>query len=63
VSTGSGGRLARQWVTVHGRRMHARVAADAPPGAGLPLVLMHGLSVSSLSLLPTAARLAAGRRE
>jgi 2-hydroxy-6-oxonona-2,4-dienedioate hydrolase len=59
---GRGGRLASQWATVNGRRMHARVATDTPPGAGLPVVLMHGLSVSSRSLLPTAARLAAGRR-
>jgi 2-hydroxy-6-oxonona-2,4-dienedioate hydrolase len=59
---GQRSRLASQWATVNGRRMHARVATDAPPGAGLPVVLMHGLSVSSRSLLPTAARLAAGRR-
>jgi pimeloyl-ACP methyl ester carboxylesterase len=38
--------------------MHARVATDAPPGARLPVVLIHGLSVSSRYLLPTAVRLA-----
>ena len=52
---GQGGRLASQWATVNGRRMHARVATDTPPGTGLPVVLMHGLSVSSRSLRPTAA--------
>jgi 2-hydroxy-6-oxonona-2,4-dienedioate hydrolase len=62
MSTGSGGRLASQWATLNGRRVHARVATDTPPGLGLPVMLIHGLSVSSRSLLPTAARLAAGRR-
>ena len=59
---GQGCRLASQWATVNGRRMHARVAADMPPGTGRPVVLIHGLSVSSCSLLPTARRLAAYHR-
>jgi 2-hydroxy-6-oxonona-2,4-dienedioate hydrolase len=53
------GRLASQWATANGWRIHAQVATDTPPGTGLPVVLIHGLSVSSRSLLPTAARLAA----
>jgi 2-hydroxy-6-oxonona-2,4-dienedioate hydrolase len=56
------GRLASRWVTANGWRMHAQVATDVPPGTGLPVVLIHGLSVSSRSLRPTAARLAADRR-
>jgi 2-hydroxy-6-oxonona-2,4-dienedioate hydrolase len=59
---GQGGGLASQWATVNGWRMHAQVATDTPRGTGLPVVLIHGLSVSSRSLLPTAAWLAAARR-
>jgi 2-hydroxy-6-oxonona-2,4-dienedioate hydrolase len=56
------GRLASQWATANGWRIHAQVATDTSPGKGLPVVLIHGLSVSSRYLLPTAARLAADRR-
>jgi 2-hydroxy-6-oxonona-2,4-dienedioate hydrolase len=44
----------------NGWRIHVQVATDTP-GTGLPVVLLHGLSVSSRYLRPTAARLAADR--
>ena len=56
------GRWASHWATANGWRVYARVATDTPPGTGLPVVLIHGLSVSGRYLLPTATRLAAGRR-
>jgi pimeloyl-ACP methyl ester carboxylesterase len=51
--------LTSAWRTVAGRRMHERRggAAGAPP-----LVLVHGLGVSSRYLVPVAERLAAERR-
>jgi 2-hydroxy-6-oxonona-2,4-dienedioate hydrolase len=55
------GRLASHWATANGWRIHAQGATDTPPGTGLPVVLIHGLSVSGRYLLPTAARLAADR--
>jgi 2-hydroxy-6-oxonona-2,4-dienedioate hydrolase len=62
MSRRRGGRWASHWATANGWRIHAQVATDMPPGTGLPVVLIHGLSVSSRYLLPTAARLAADRR-
>jgi 2-hydroxy-6-oxonona-2,4-dienedioate hydrolase len=50
-------RLESWWATVGGVRMHARVRA-APGATGPPVVLVHGLGVSSRSLAPTAALLA-----
>ncbi|MFL5734755.1 MAG: alpha/beta fold hydrolase, partial [Chloroflexia bacterium] len=47
--------LESKWVTVGGRRMHARVSE----GGGLPpVVLVHGLGVSSRYMVPTALRMA-----
>lgn len=43
------------WIKVHGRRAHARVADEA---AGTPIVLVHGIGVSSAYLVPTALALA-----
>ncbi len=51
------GRLESTWVTVAGRRMHVRVSTDSPPSP-LPVVLVHGLGVSSRYMIPTARRLA-----
>jgi 2-hydroxy-6-oxonona-2,4-dienedioate hydrolase len=42
----------RKWETVCGTRAHARVA-----GTGPPIVLVHGLGVSSLYFVPLARRL------
>ncbi len=44
-----------RWTRVHGRVVHARVADAA---AGTPIVLVHGLGVSSAYLVPTALALA-----
>ena len=52
------GHLTSLWTTVQGRRLYARVSTDPVPPGRLPVVLVHGLVVSSLYLAPTAARLA-----
>jgi pimeloyl-ACP methyl ester carboxylesterase len=58
VSTRSG-KLESQWTTVCGLKMHARVSDERPSTAGrVPVVLVHGLIVSSLYMMPTAERLA-----
>src|SRR3712207_2913062 len=49
------------WTVVHGRRIHARVwrGPEAGPGSEVaPVVLVHGLAVSSRYFAPTAVRLA-----
>lgn len=46
------------WVTVAGRRVHARVTIDPAPPGPTPIVLVHGLLVSGRYLIPTASRLA-----
>ena len=51
-------RLGSLWVDVGGLRMHARAATDAALGAALPVVLVHGLVVSSRYMIPLAERLA-----
>ena len=48
--------LMSSWTMVGGRRMHALVAAGGTGGP--PVVLVHGLGVSSRYMIPTAARLA-----
>lgn len=46
-------RVQSRWHEVDGRKMHARVAvADAPPGRP-PVVMVHGLSISSRYMVPT----------
>jgi 2-hydroxy-6-oxonona-2,4-dienedioate hydrolase len=50
-------RLESWWTTVGGVQIHARVRA-ATGATGPPVVLVHGLGVSSRSLAPTAALLA-----
>jgi 2-hydroxy-6-oxonona-2,4-dienedioate hydrolase len=47
--------LTSAWYIVGGLRMHVRVAGD---GASPPVVLVHGLGVSSRYFLPTQMRLA-----
>jgi pimeloyl-ACP methyl ester carboxylesterase len=51
-------RLRSEWSDVAGLRMHARVATDASPGGALPVVLVHGLVVSSRYMIPLAGLLA-----
>jgi pimeloyl-ACP methyl ester carboxylesterase len=46
------------WTTVHGYRVYSRLSVKAPPDGTLPVVLVHGLAVSSLYMVPTAEHLA-----
>lgn len=48
--------LTSNWTAVNGLRMHARIAIGTPPG--LPIVLVHGLVVSSRYMIPLAQLLA-----
>jgi 2-hydroxy-6-oxonona-2,4-dienedioate hydrolase len=50
-------RLGSLWVDVGGLRMHARAAIDTADGAALPVVLVHGLVVSSRYMIPLGVRL------
>jgi 2-hydroxy-6-oxonona-2,4-dienedioate hydrolase len=50
------------WQRVEGRPMYARVWPGPPEGAGLPIVLVHGLGVSSRYMVPTGLRLARTHR-
>jgi 2-hydroxy-6-oxonona-2,4-dienedioate hydrolase len=52
------GTLVSRWTTIDGRRMHARVSTDPVPPERIPVVLVHGMVVSSLYMVPTAERLA-----
>lgn len=52
------GRLKSTWTTVDGYRIHARVSTNRVPPERIPIVLVHGLSVSSLYMLPIARALA-----
>jgi 2-hydroxy-6-oxonona-2,4-dienedioate hydrolase len=51
-------RLGSRWVEVGGLRMHARSAIHAANAEALPVVLVHGLVVSSRYMIPLAKRLA-----
>ncbi len=53
--------LTSVWCTLNGQRVHARVASAASPLL-TPIVLVHGLSVSSRYMVPTAKRLAPFRQ-
>jgi 2-hydroxy-6-oxonona-2,4-dienedioate hydrolase len=52
------GPLQSRWTVVDGRRMHMRVSTDPVPPDRVPVVLVHGMVVSSLYMVPTAERLA-----
>jgi 2-hydroxy-6-oxonona-2,4-dienedioate hydrolase len=43
---------------VDGRRMHARVSVDPVPADRIPVVVVHGMVVSSLFMAPLSRRLA-----
>jgi pimeloyl-ACP methyl ester carboxylesterase len=51
-------RLGSVWLDVGGLRMYARAAANAANAEALPVVLVHGLVVSSRYMIPLAERLA-----
>ncbi len=53
---GAGGRLRNVWTVVKGLRWYARVGGPEAPGR-MPVVLVHGLSLSGRSLIPIARRL------
>ncbi|GAC1615694.1 MAG: alpha/beta hydrolase [Ktedonobacteraceae bacterium] len=44
--------------TANGLSMYTRVSVDPPPSQGSEIMLVHGLSVSSGYMIPTAVRLA-----
>src|SRR5579884_1920612 len=46
------------WTTIHGLKMHGRVAVEPAPASDEVIVLVHGLSVSSGYMVPTAKELA-----
>src|SRR5689334_15898249 len=52
------GKLESKWTIVNGLSMHARISVDVVPAQKLPIVLVHGLSVSSGYMVPTAVHLA-----
>ena len=52
------GRLAVRQVRVDGKTMHARVSVDAVPDDRLPVILVHGLGMSSRYMIPLARHLA-----
>lgn len=56
------GRLQSRWMVLDGLQIHTRVSMDPVPGGRLPVVLVHGLGVSSRYMVPTAKRLAPYRR-
>lgn len=51
-------RLTHLWTMVEGVCIHARLSVETPPSAAPMIVLVHGLSVSSGYMVPTAVRLA-----
>ncbi len=54
-------RIASRFVEVGGLRVHVRLSTDPAVGGQAPLVLVHGLGVSSRYMMPLAELLAAGR--
>lgn len=52
------GQLADRWTVVDGLRIYMRVGAEPVPAGRPTIVLVHGLSVSSRYMVPTAEHLA-----
>ncbi len=52
------GHIKSVWVDVGAYRLHTRVSVDPVPDGPLPVVLVHGLAVSSLYFVPTHRHLA-----
>lgn len=57
IALRNGSRLSSRWYAAAGTRLHARVS-NARHDRATPVVLVHGVIVSSRYLLPTAAELA-----
>ena len=51
-------RMRTRTTAVRGGRVHVRLPRGAPPGRGVPVVLVHGVGVSSRYLIPLASALA-----
>ena len=58
VAMARGVKLASHWIRIGPWRVHARVALDQAPRGALPVVLVHGIGVSSRYLIPTGEQLA-----
>jgi pimeloyl-ACP methyl ester carboxylesterase len=56
------GELKSIWTTIDGLRSHARASINPVPANLTPVVMVHGLSVSSRYMVPTAQLLAPYRR-
>ena len=56
------GKLKSTWVNVNGLSMHTRLSTDPVPPTASAVVLVHGLSVSSGYMVPTAVQLAPNYR-
>ena len=54
--------LQSRWAKVCGRRVHYRASINSPNDESFPVVLVHGLGVSSRYMIPTAVRLAPHRQ-
>jgi 2-hydroxy-6-oxonona-2,4-dienedioate hydrolase len=50
--------LQTRWIVINGCRLHTRLQIKVASRARPPIVLVHGLSMSSRYLMPTAERLA-----
>lgn len=52
------GRIESRWISLDGLRLHSRCSVDPVPSGRVPVVCVHGLSVSSRYMVPIAERLA-----
>jgi 2-hydroxy-6-oxonona-2,4-dienedioate hydrolase len=63
TSVGGGNEILQsRWAKVCGRLVHYRASTNSRDEKGSPVVLVHGLGVSSRYMIPTAARLAPHRQ-
>lgn len=51
-------KLSSKWTVVRGWRLHARACSDPVNRGQMPILLIHGLLISSRYMMPTAQRLA-----
>ena len=52
------GRIESRWISLDGLRLHSRCSVKPVPSNRVPVVCVHGLSVSSRYMVPIAERLA-----